>query len=76
MERLLLVVELGGPTVFARIGFMRALQLFRRLEARKPFKFNGCGNSSPNNRQLAAEMDGQFQLPHILKMKRRPLGPP
>jgi hypothetical protein len=25
MEALLLVVELGGPTMFARIGIMRAL---------------------------------------------------
>lgn len=26
MEALLLVAELGGPTMFARIGFMRALK--------------------------------------------------
>jgi len=25
MEALILVVDLGGPTMFARIGFMRAL---------------------------------------------------
>jgi hypothetical protein len=30
MEALLLVVELGGPTMFARIGIMRALN--RRVE--------------------------------------------
>jgi hypothetical protein len=41
MEALLLVAELGGPTMFARIGAMRALN--RNVDALGQAEiYNGC----------------------------------
>jgi hypothetical protein len=37
MEALMLVVELGGPTMFARIGIMRALNR-RRPKRESPLR--------------------------------------
>ncbi|MGY8668833.1 hypothetical protein Q3C01_41615 [Bradyrhizobium sp. UFLA05-109] len=35
IEALMLVAEKGGPTMFARIGFMRALNREKKTEERK-----------------------------------------